>query len=81
MVVVLPDPFDPSSPNVSPRFTSKLNLSITVVLPNFIVKFSMPIKLSPICIHLNTKNYVGRHLINANDYVVFLSENWSIIIL
>ena len=38
-MVVLPEPLLPKNPNVSPRFTSKLRSSMTLVLPNFIEKW------------------------------------------
>lgn len=41
MMVVLPEPFEPSRPNVSPRLTSKLRLSITGVFPKDIENPSM----------------------------------------
>ena len=38
-MVVLPEPLLPKNPNVSPRLTSKLRSSMTLVLPNFIEKW------------------------------------------
>ena len=39
MVVLLPAPFGPSSPKISPLSTLKLMPSTAVKLPNFFVKF------------------------------------------
>ena len=39
IVVVLPAPFGPSKPNISPVFSSKEILSTAVKSPNFLVRF------------------------------------------
>ena len=38
MVVVLPQPFDPRKPNISPRVIRKLTLSTAVKSPNLTVR-------------------------------------------